>query len=503
MGGLPGGGGPTSRRSFLVGAGAAAGLLAVGCSTDDRGPGRSAAAAGGGTTTTAGTAHGGSGSKYLSGPYAPVAEELTLPELTVRGRLPTELDGLYLRNGPNPWPVPDGRYDWFTGDGMLHGLALGDGRARWYRNRWVRSAARAERTGDPDPGGPPEPFPAPNAGNTSVVRHAGHLLALYEVGLPHELTDELDTVGRFDFGGGLGGPMTAHPKLDPATGELHLFGYLPGLRYAVADASGRIVHDEPIPLPAITMMHDFSLTESYVVFYDLPAVFEPDLLTDTGLPFAWKPDAGARLGVLPRRGRAADITWIDVEPAFVYHTVNASDRPDGRGVVLDVVRHDSAFADPDTFGGQRPPSLHRWTVDVTSRRVSDEQLDDRPLELPRIDARATGRPTRHAYAVALADGGADANDFAPTLLQVDLERGGTSEHHVGRGKVPGEAIFVPAADEAGEDEGWVLSLVLDQDRGTTELLVLDATDFAGRPVATVEIPARVPVGFHGAWFPTT
>src|SRR3712207_1574717 len=124
VGGLPEGARPTSRRSFLVGAGAAAGLLAMGCSTTD-GPTRAAA----GTTTTA-AARG--GSKYLQGPYAPVSEELTLPDLEVTGRLPAELDGLYLRNGPNPWPVPEGRYDWFTGDGMVHGVALGDGRARWY-----------------------------------------------------------------------------------------------------------------------------------------------------------------------------------------------------------------------------------------------------------------------------------------------------------------------------------------------------------------------------------
>ncbi len=499
MGGLPGGAAPTSRRSFLLGAGAAAGLLAVGCSTTDGAPGRSGAG-GGATTTTPPT---GDGSKYLQGPYAPVSEEQSLTELRVTGRLPAELDGLYLRNGPNPWPIPDGDYGWFTGDGMVHGVSLGDGRAHWYRNRWIRSAARTERTGEADPGGPAEPFPAPNAGNTSLVRHAGHILALYEVGLPHELNEELETLGRFDFGGGLAGPMTAHPKLDPVTGELHLFGYLPGLRYTVVDSGGTVVHDEPIPLPNITMMHDFSLTESSVVFYDLPAVFEPSLLERAPLPFAWKPEAGARLGILPRRGRASEITWVELEPAYVYHTLNAHDRPDGRGVVLDVVRHDSAFSDPATFGGRRPPSLHRWTVDVEAGSVVDEQVHGRPLELPRADARTTGRTNRYGYAVALAGEGNDANDFAPTLLQLDLDRGDINEHDLGRGRVPGEAIFVPAADGAGEDEGWVLSLVLDEGRGTTELLVLDATDFAGDPVASVAIPARVPVGFHGAWFATT
>ena len=443
------------------------------------------------------------GSKYLAGPYAPVSEERTLPDLEVTGRLPVELDGLYLRNGPNPWPVPDGDYSWFTGDGMVHGVALTDGRAGWYRNRWIRSAARTERTGEADPGGPPEPFPAPNAGNTSLVRHAGHILALYEVGLPHELNHELDTLGRFDFGGGLGGPMTAHPKLDPATGELHLFGYLPGLRYTVVDRAGTVVHHEAIPLPAITMMHDFSLTESSVVFYDLPAVFEPSLLGKAALPFAWKPEAGARLGILPRQGRASEITWVELEPAYVYHTLNAHDRPDGKGVVLDVVRHDSAFSDPATFGGRKPPALHRWTVEVDAGRVVDEQIDGRPLEFPRADARTTGRANRYGYAVALAGEGADPDAFANALLQLDLDNGRVAEHEVGRGRVPGEAIFVPAGEAAAEDEGWVLSLVLDQERGTTELLVLDASDFAGDPVATVAIPARVPVGFHGAWFPTT
>jgi carotenoid cleavage dioxygenase len=453
-----------------VAAGGALGWAALACSGDDRV---------GSSPTTLDPAR----SRYLQGPFAPVREEATVEGLDVDGTLPPELDGLYLRNGPNPWPVPTGHYEWFMGDGMVHGVRLSNGRAEWYRNRWIRTSQRG-----PDPGGPPEPFATgANAGNTSVVAHAGRILALYEAGLPHELDDTLATVGRFDFAGALGGPMTAHPKIDPVTGEMVFFGYIPSLVTYTADSSGRVVASDRIDVGRLTMMHDFSLTESSMVFFDLPVVFDASLLAGGAMPFRWQPETGARIGVVSRRGGAP--VWTSLDPAFTYHTLNAHDVEGG--VAIDFVRHDAAFADGEMGTGR--PQLHRWTV--RDGRVGTEQLSDRPMEFPKVDPRVVGRSHRFGWSVALDD----VDVFAPAILAMDLDRGVVTEHRFADGDVPGEPTFVPSG--AGEGEGWLLSYVLHDERGSTDLVVLDAGDVRKAPVATVRLPLRVPVGFHGTWVP--
>ena len=176
------------------------------------------------------------GRKYLEGSYAPVGEERTVTELEVTGSIPSDIAGRYLRIGPNPWPIPDGPYHWFNGAGMVHGVelrdgkaqhgldtvdsirALRDGKAQWYRNRWVRTDAMAAQLGEA-----PRPGPKPlmyDAANTNVLGHAGRILAMTEGAMPYELSRELDTIGRADFGGGPAGGVsgfTAHPKGRPST----------------------------------------------------------------------------------------------------------------------------------------------------------------------------------------------------------------------------------------------------------------------------------------------
>lgn len=462
-----------SRRHFLLAAGGALGWAALACSGDD------ATTAPASTSTTVDPTR----SRYLQGPFAPVREEATLDRLEVTGMLPPELDGLYLRNGPNPWPVPTGHYEWFMGDGMVHGVRLANGGAEWYRNRWIRTSQRG-----PDPGGPAEPFASgTNAGNTSVVAHGGRILALYEAGLPHELDETLGTVGRYDFAGALGGPMTAHPKIDPSTGEMVFFGYIPSLVTYTADAEGRIRASAPVDVGRLSMMHDFSLTESSMVFFDLPVLFDASLFADGAMPFRWQPETGARIGVVPRRG--GEPVWTSLDPAFTYHTLNAHD-VDG-GIAVDFVRHEAAFADGEM--GTGTPLLHRWTL--RDGRVRTEQLSDRSMEFPKVDPRVVGRSHRFGWSVALDD----VDVFAPAILGIDLDRGVVTEHGFAAGEVPGEPTFVAGGD--GEGEGWLLSFVLHDQRGTTDLVVLDASDVRRPPVATVHLPVRVPLGFHGTWVP--
>ena len=441
---------------------------------------------------------------YLHGNFAPVHEERSDDHvLEVTGAIPPDLNGRLLRNGPNPAAVPtdEADYHWFGGDGMVHAISLADGRATGYRNRWVRTRALASMLGTAPPNGPSEPIDGP--ANTHVVRHGGTTLALVESGFPHALSDDLGRARVHDFDGGLASPMTAHPKVDPDTGELVFFGSdvfgPPFLRYHVADATGVLVRTEEITVPRATMAHDFGVTATRVVFLDLPVVFDLGLASlGRPLPYRWMPDAGARLGVMPRSGSNHDVRWISIDPVYVFHVLNAFD--DGDVVVMDVLRYDRAF---DTAPGQPIASglavLARWTIDPVANRVTEQRLDDVPVEFPRIADAVAGRPHRYGYCSRL--GGRAEDPAFEGLVKYDLVRDESTRFDPGEHRSPGEAVFVRAADGRGEDEGWVLSIVFDAVRGASDLVILDATSFAGPPVATVHLPARVPSGFHGSWVP--
>jgi len=442
---------------------------------------------------------------YLEGNFAPVLEERTDDhDLEVTGVVPPDLEGRLLRNGPNPvaTPADPADYHWFTGDGMLHAVGLEGGRATGYRNRWVRTRLLSTKVATVRPHGPSEPIDGP--ANTHVIRHAGTTLALVESGFPHAVSPELDRARIHDFDGALSSPMTAHPKVDPDTGELVFFGFdpfgPPFLRYHVVDAAGVLTATEEIEVPRATMMHDFGVTATRAVFLDQPVIFDLALAAQgRPLPFRWAPEAGSRVGVLPRGGRGGDIRWVSMDPSYVFHVANAFD--DGERTVLDVVRYDSVFDMPpgEALSGSLP-SLHRWTVDPSTNRVLEERLDDLPVEFPRIDPAAAGLPYRYSYAVRQGD-----DPRQPTyegLVKYDLVRDEAVRFDPGPGRMPGEPVFVRAADGDGEDEGWVLSVVFDAARGASDLVILDATSFAGPPVATVHLPARVPFGFHGSWIPS-
>ena len=436
--------------------------------------------------------------RYLTGNYAPVANEVTATELAVTGSLPEVLSGRYLRNGPNPLSAPEpSTYHWFTGDGMVHGIRLRDGRAEWYRNRWVRSAEIARALGEPVRPGPVH-ADMDFASNTNVIGHAGRTFAIVEAGArPYELTYELDTVGPTDFGGTLPGGYTAHPKRDPATGELHAVSYYWGwgnlVQYTVVDTAGAVRKVVDIDVGGPVSVHDMSLTERFVVIYDLPVVFDVEAATSgAGFPYRWDPDYRARVGLLDRDGGADDVRWFDVEPCYVFHPMNAYD--DGDRVVLDVVRHGKMFDTHRLGPDEGPPTLERWTVDVTGDKVVEERLDDRGQEFPRVDERVVGRRHRYGYAGAFL-----GNETA--LVKHDLDRRTSEVRLLASAGGASEAVFVPSGPEAGEDDGWVLAVVYDPDRDTSDLLVLNAGDFTGEPQAIVHLPQRVPFGFHGNWVP--
>ncbi len=499
------------------------------------------------TVTTATPAN---ANPYLEGFLAPVSAEVTATDLSVTGHIPDYLDGRYLRNGPNPAAEVDpATYHWFSGDGMVHGVALRDGQARWYRNRWVRSLSVCAALGEQ----PPQRL-NPRAGmlslgaNTNVLTHAGRTLALVEGGVAnYELTDELDTVGSCDFDGTLAGGYAAHPHRDPHTGELHAVSYSFArgntVQYSVIDTDGRARRTVDIEVSGSPMMHDFSLTDKYVVLYDLPVTFDPvqalparmprwlsaparlalqsligrvrvpspiSAMVNRGpthtdrMPYAWDPKYPARIGVMPRDGGNADVRWFDIEPCYVYHPLNAySEVVDGAEIlVLDVVRYSRMF-DRDRRGpGDSRPTLDRWTINLATGAVSSERRDDRPQEFPRINETLTGARHRFGYAVGL-DGGyltGGASGMTTALYKHDYASGSSTVAPLDRDLVIGEMSFVPDPAATSEDHGILIGYGYHRGRDEGQLLLLDAQ--TGESVATVHLPQRVPIGFHGNWAPT-
>lgn len=431
---------------------------------------------------------------HLAGNFAPVRDELTVEGLRVEGEVPDALRGTYVRNGFDP---RHGTSDhWFYGHGMLHAVDLTDDGAR-YRNRYVRTPYWEQGTADLHSLMAPENSPA----NTHIVPHAGSLLALEEVHAPYRVSHDLETLGMETFGGRITSAFTAHPKVCPETGELLAFGYSiveqPYLNYYRVGPDGDLLQAEPIEIPNPVMMHDWNVTRNHVVFMDLPVRFDITKVGTGGPPFVFDPDAGARLGVMPRHGGNDDIVWHDIEPCFVFHPVNAHEV--GDEIVLTVCRQRTAMSEGfDDFGDQA--RLWRWTVDTAAGSVREEQLDDRHVDFPRIDDRRVGLEARFGYIGELVPGHGHPA-FGSRIFKYDLTTGEAEAHDCGPTAHIGEPVFAPAGPDAAEDEGWVLCFVYDDATDGSELRVIDARDMTGPPAARIHLPRRVPYGAHGSWLP--
>jgi carotenoid cleavage dioxygenase-like enzyme len=322
---------------------------------------------------------------WMKGNYAPVYEESTGFELSVKGSIPPELCGLYVRNGANPKQGVSGH--WFLGDGMVHGVSIKNGKAEWYRNRWVRTPCFFGKQLTPETALDIRLSVA----NTSVVAHAKRIFALVENALPMEITRELDTVGFHDYAGKLTTPFTAHPKICPSTGELHFFGYRvvpPFLTYHVANADGVLLQSVEVPVQGPTMMHDFAITSGHVIFMELPVVFDLNLALKGAMPFTWSETYGARLGVLPRSAGIDKLRWVEVKPGYVYHVANAFETGDG-AIAVDVARYEHAWRTGVESSGAR---LTRWRIPPGASKTEEAALDDRKIEFPRVNDRYSGNP---------------------------------------------------------------------------------------------------------------
>ncbi len=442
-----------------------------------------------------------SSNPYLANNLAPVHEEVTVTDLRVTGTIPTELTGRYLRNGPNPaGPVNEAKYHWFSGHGMVHGIRLRDGRAEWYRNRWVRTKGVCDIIGGTPP---PSDWPADHPSfpaNTNVIGHAGRTYAIVEAGSPPiEMSYELDTVRVSSLGGTLPMAFSAHPKRDPKSGELHVMTYYWGwgnqVQYLLVGTDGRVRKHVDIPLPGGPMLHDMAITEKYALVFDLPCVFNLDAaMKGASLPYYWDHDYEARIGFMPLDGGADAIKWVTIDPCYVFHPMNAYD--DGDEVVLDAARHPKMFDRERRGPSEGDPVLTRWRLNPSTGAAKEETVNDRPQEFPRINESLIGRSYRYGYSAGVGTGFAQ-----DTLMKTDLTtfavQARTDQPRFGYG----EPVFVAREGAVAEDDGWVMALRHDTQNDTSDLAIFDARAITDDPVAVVHLPVRVPNGFHGNWVP--
>lgn len=435
--------------------------------------------------------------RYLTGNAAPVAET-TAFDLLVTGRIPDAFEGRWLRNGPNPVePLADPeKHHWFLGTGMVHGVRLRGGKAEWYRNRTVL---------------PDQPFGA----NTSVGGFAGTTWALVEGGQPPvELGYELDTIGANRFFDTLAGPFSAHPKYDPATGELHAMCYRypemsDRLHYVVVDVDGRVIRTVDVPVPDMPMVHDMSLTDTYAVVYDQPVTVSIERALE-GFPFpmAWNPDHPPRVGLLPRAaarstGTADAIVWCDAPQKGMFHPVNAYDTPDGK-VVIHLCAYDRLFDSDRNGPGDTHARLEQWIVDPATGTTAATVVNDERQEFPRHNPAVALREYRYAYTAETvfgSEGFDGTGNVHGATIKTDLVTGRAERHDYGPHRGGAEPVFVARPGGTAEDDGWLITLVYDSAEDRSELHLLNADDLSAGPEAIISLPQRVPFGFHGDWVP--
>jgi carotenoid cleavage dioxygenase len=438
--------------------------------------------------------------RSLVGAFVPVFDERDDADLTVEGDIPPVLRGAFMRNGPNPQFQPDDRYAYpFDGTGMIHAIYLENGRARC-RNRWVltKEVLEEQAAGHRIYNSTFSAPPYADLVNTNIIRHAGRYLALYEAGVPYEVDRDLNTVGLFNYDGKLPSVMSAHPKLDPVTGELLSIAYdasTGALAYLRADKAGHLDRIVPFQAPWPTMVHDIAITERHVIAFICPLVFD---WSQQGLPVTWQPNKGTMAAVVPRDAHAAaDVRWIKGPPFFQFHTMNAF--AEGNRIEVTVPWYDRF----SLMGASKRLELHRLVIDTDTNTIEDQTIDERACEFPRINDAHLGRRARYGYA-GLRDprpGEVPQVGAFEAIARYDLTTGEKVIHQFPAGMTVCEPVFVADSRGQGEEDGFILTFVHDAASASGSFMIFDARHLAGEPLAVVRLPRRVPAGLHGSWIP--
>mmetsp|Transcript_20305 Transcript_20305/g.37727 ORF Transcript_20305/g.37727 Transcript_20305/m.37727 type:complete len:510 (+) Transcript_20305:352-1881(+) len=479
-----------------------------------------------------------SGKEFRTGQFEPVKGDKVLGSdaLEVSGTIPADVDGVFLRVGPNPVFEPKHGYHLFDGDGMVHAVSLSPetGGSTYARHQIQTIKLQTELAN----GGPVYPTIGSMAGktgiarvlafeqriragqyersgvaNTAMVHHAGKLLALNEGDIPYKL--ELKEEGGIATQGPLEWskltPFTAHPKVDPVTGFMHAFGYSmekPYLRYYVVDDKGDHVHSLDIDLPQAIMMHDFCITENKVIFLDTNLVFDAAEMAKGNLPFRFDASRPARFGIMDKKETdASNIVWCEAPPQQIFHTLNAWEEEDGNTVTMIACKSDyfrlSLEALTDVQTDAERTMLVRYTFDLAKKTTEMKTLlDANPIavEFPVVSPKLVGRKTQTGFVAGFVPGHTLRSN---SVYKVNLESGATEGViEIPDGLFGGEAIFVPSsAPDATSGDGYIISLVHDTSFKTQRLYIWNATTMENQPVAIVSISERVPSGFHALFVP--
>jgi carotenoid cleavage dioxygenase len=462
---------------------------------------------------------------YLNGPFTPVLEEVNATDLDVlAGAIPKDLDGVYLRNTQNQIHQPIGKFHPFDSDGMIHQIAFRDGKAA-YRNRAVRTKGfEAEREAGRSlwaglmedvrkstrPGWGAHGF-IKDSSSTDVVVHAGQVLSTYyQCGEGYRLDpytlEQSGTPGWTPLDG-----ISAHCKVDERTGELLFFNYSkhwPYMHYGVVDRHNRLVHYLPVELPGPRLPHDMCFTENYAILNDFPLFWEPELLKKNMHVVRFFPEMPSRFAIVPRRGQPSDIRWFEAAPTFVLHWLNAYE--EGDEIVLDGYFEDEPMPKtppdaPDGYGRmmayldqhQMKPKLHRWRFNLKTGKTVEQRLDDRILEFGMFNQLRAGRKYRYAYSARAKPGWFLFDGY----VKHDLETGQSWTVDLEEGQTASEAPFAPRIGAKDEDDGYLVSFVIDEKRDRSECILIDCKRFAEGPVCRLLLPHRMASGTHSCWAP--
>ena len=451
---------------------------------------------------------------YMNGNYAAVQDEIFETDLKVKGKIPDDLLGVYMRNGPNPQFHPISYTYPIDGDGMIHAVYLREGKAS-YRNRFIetkgllaeRRAGKALYGGIsnivmPDPkliGKNGDKGPTKNGAFVHVIRHAKQYIALMETSTAYQISSDLLTVGEWTPKGMKAPPnVNAHTRLDPKTQQLHLFTYNfaePEISYYILNKQGEIIKNIVIEKEYSTMIHDFVITEHYIIFFDGPAIFDMNKLA-TGEPvLSWQPQLGTRIGVMKKKNLKID--WIDTETFFVYHFANAYE--DGERIIVNYTRHESL-----RLGGEikssnnKHPCFYQTRINLSTHEVAHEVLDHHSTEFPRINDNYNSMPYQYSYMVAREK---EDNPSHNAILKYDSKKREKVLHLFGDDHEVGEPVFAPKLKPKSEDDGYIMLFVYNKKKKSSCFVILDAKCLDNKPLAEIQLPRRVPHGLHGSWMP--
>jgi carotenoid cleavage dioxygenase-like enzyme len=457
----------------------------------------------------------------LAGNNAPIHEENVFEDMRVIGEIPADLNGLYVRNGPNAYYPPDWRYHAYDGDGMLHSVQFQRGKAI-YRNRWIETRALQEeraaghalwkglkevmRVDRPDE-------PLKNTSNTDVKYHAGRLISMwYRSGMPYALDpNTLQTLGQADYGGAIT-RISAHSRPDEHTGELLFFDYglkAPYMEYGVIGPDRQLKHKIDVPLPGPSLPHDMAITEHYTILHDFPLRPDAEALQSGRYKLRFHADQPTRFGVVPRYGQTSEIRWFEAKPAYMLHVVNAWEEGDEVVMVGTPYRmHETADGQPDArrleqtiHQRQRDFLLYEWRFDLKTGETRERVIDDvLNTEFPVINSLYQGRKNRWSYNVLFPYGGREEPRF-PGLVKYDLATGGYVAYSAGPQYFYNEPGFAPRDKAESEDDGYLVTLVWNPVDLRSEIQVFDCKGacLAQGPVARIVLPRRVPHGFHATF----